>query len=179
MSEPATSVSAVDPRDVPESDRRNPEADDVLPLLLYQVKRLQLVIQALMDNELRRYEVTPLQWTILSLLVSPGSHTAASMARSLFLQPQTMHEIVTVLEQRGLVHRHRDPNDGRSLLMELTDQGKDLLGGSTRDVAELEAALTSALTPGQALSFRESLHACIAAMATEAETRHVKADGSR
>jgi DNA-binding MarR family transcriptional regulator len=43
-----------------------------------------------------------------------------------------MTRVLAVLEERGLVSRRPHPTDGRQVLVELTDAGRDLLHGEVR-----------------------------------------------
>lgn len=144
------------------------------PLTLYLVKRLQLVIQGVVDSALRELDVTPLQFTILSVIRDGGPKTSASLAREAFVKPQTMHEIVLSLEKRGYVAKEPDPGSKRSLLVVTTPLADDLLTRCTPAVEELERVVLDALSPAQAAMFRELLETTAEAMTAEAKRRHVE-----
>lgn len=150
------------------------EADAAIPhppLTLYLVKRLELVIRALMDDALRPLGLTTLQYTALTVLQNKGSLSSAQLARRSFLRPQTMHEMVLTLEKRGLITRGQDEANKRVLLASLTDAGSRLLAECAPAVLELEDELLADLSPGQRETFREGLEHGIAALAAVSEAR--------
>jgi len=150
----------------PQHEVAEPQAQP--SLTIYLVKRLQLVLQALVDTALRPFEVTPLQYTILYVLRSTGPQTSASLARNAFLTPQTMHQVVINLCNRGFVSRNPNPRSKRSLLVWLTPEGEDVLARCTPVIVELESTLAASLSPGQQALFREILQTEIAAMGEQA-----------
>ncbi|MDQ7802903.1 MarR family transcriptional regulator [Amycolatopsis sp. A133] len=136
------------------------------PLTLYLVKRLELVIRALLDDALRPLGLTTLQYTALTVLEASGALSSAQLARRSFLRPQTMHEMVLTLEKRGLIARTPKAGNKRVLLAGLTDDGRALLAGCAPAVAEVENALLAGLTPGQRTTFREGLQHGVTALGT-------------
>ncbi|WP_024877707.1 MarR family winged helix-turn-helix transcriptional regulator [Saccharomonospora piscinae] len=127
------------------------------PLTLYLVKRLELVVRALLDDALRPHGLTTLQYTALSVLRRRGGLSSAQLARRSFLRPQTMHEMVVTLEQRGLISRERDPGNRRILLARLTDRGDTLLDTCEPLVLALEEHLLAPLDARQRDEFRATL----------------------
>jgi DNA-binding MarR family transcriptional regulator len=53
--------------------------------------------------------------------------TATDLARLERLQPQSLTRIIAELDEQGLIRRTPDAADGRQLLIEITQAGKDLL----------------------------------------------------
>lgn len=141
------------------------------PLTLYLVKRLELVIRALLDDALRPLGLTTLQYTALTVLRAQGELSSAQLARRSFLRPQTMHEMVLALEKRGLITRGPDERNRRVLLARLTDEGRALLERAAPAVHELEEALLDGLSPGQRETFREGLGHGISVLAQLSEAR--------
>src|SRR5919206_2906064 len=83
------------------------------PSLLYAVKQVELVVRAHLDELLRPSAITALQYTALTVLDRRGGLTTAELARNSFVTPQTMGDLVTALERRGLVERRPDPANRR------------------------------------------------------------------
>jgi len=144
------------------------------PLTLYLVKRLELVIRALLDDALRPLGLTTLQYTALTVLEASGALSSAQLARRSFLRPQTMHEMVLTLEKRGLIARTPKAGNKRVLLADLTDAGRALLAGCAPAVAELENALLADLSPGQRATFREGLQHGVTALGTLSDQRRAQ-----
>jgi len=141
------------------------------PLTLYLVKRLELVIRALMDDALRPLGLTTLQYTALSVLRGREGLSSAQLARRSFLRPQTMHEMVLTLEKRGLIQRTQQTGNKRVLVATLTQAGEELLDECAPAVAELEHELIAALGPEQQHAFREGLERGVDTLAALADAR--------
>jgi DNA-binding MarR family transcriptional regulator len=129
------------------------------PSLLYSVKRLELVIRARLDEMLRDSEVTTLQYTALTVLALHDGISAAQLARDSFVTPQSMADMLRLLEQRGLIRRVPNPQSKRELLVHITDDGRALLREYASAAAALEARMTASLSSKETAAFRESLHA--------------------
>ncbi|WP_163509124.1 MarR family winged helix-turn-helix transcriptional regulator [Fodinicola acaciae] len=142
-----------------------------LPLTLYLVKRLELVTRALLDDALRPFGLTSLQYTALTVLENTGQLSSAQLARRSFLRAQTMHEMVLTLEKRGLIGRQPKDGNRRILLADLTDAGRTLLAECEPAVHELEHALLADLTPRQREVFRDNLRKRVAVLSQLAESR--------
>ena len=87
-------------------------------------------------------ELSPSQTAALATIDRHGPLTPSELAVRERIQRPTVTRIVALLEQRGLVQRTRDPQDGRSSLVALTPAGSDLLArGRTRKDAYLARRL--------------------------------------
>ena len=149
-----------------------------MPLTLYLVKRLELVIRALMDDALRPLGVTTLQYTALTVLESRGPLSSAQLARRSFLRPQTMHEMVLSLEKRGVIAREPQAGNKRILLARLTDEGRELLAQCNPLVREIERELLAGLPPEARAVFRDDLQHSIAALGNLSATRRATITGA-
>ena len=87
-------------------------------------------------------DLTPSQTAVLIRLWKEGASSASVLAGAEGVRPQSMAAIVAALEQRGLIERTPDPEDGRRQLISLTDAGRQR-GESNRQVRE--EWLTSAM----------------------------------
>lgn len=91
--------------------------------------------------------VTPARLSALSVLVFGGPCSLTELAEAEQVSSPTMSRLVTALEEAGLVSRRRDPDDGRAVRLEATEEARDLLEeGRDRRVGRL-AELLSALEP--------------------------------
>jgi DNA-binding MarR family transcriptional regulator len=127
--------------------------------LLYAVKRLELAVRSQLDNMLKPAGITALQYTALTVLERHDGLPAAQLARDSFVTPQSMADMVRTLEARGLVHRERNPRNGRELLIHLTEDGRGFLAACAAPAADLEERMLSSLSPGQVDDFRRVLTA--------------------
>lgn len=74
-------------------------------------------------------DVTPGQFTVLSVLDRHGPLTPREIAEHEKVRPPSMTRTLAALEALGLVTRTDHPTDGRQVLMSLSEQGR-------REVAE-------------------------------------------
>jgi DNA-binding MarR family transcriptional regulator len=87
-------------------------------------------------------ELSPSQSAALSTVDRHGPLTPSELAARERIQRPTVTRIIARLEERGLVQRTRDPEDGRSSLVALAPAGRDLLArGRTRKDAYLSRRL--------------------------------------
>jgi DNA-binding MarR family transcriptional regulator len=80
-------------------------------------------------------DLTPSQTAVLIRLWKEGASSASVLAGAEGVRPQSMAAIVAALEQRGLIERTPDPEDGRRQLISLTEAGRQR-GESNRQVRE-------------------------------------------
>jgi DNA-binding MarR family transcriptional regulator len=69
-------------------------------------------------------DLTPSQTAVLTRLWKDGASSASGLASAEGVRPQSMATIVAALEQRGLIERTPDPEDGRRQVVSLTGQGR-------------------------------------------------------
>lgn len=127
------------------------------PLVLYLVKQLELAARSVMDERLRPLGVTTLQYTALSVLARRDDLSSAQLARRSFVRPQTMHQMIQALAERGLVERRADPSNRRVLLVGLSEQGRSLLRECEPLVGEIEDRMLAGMPEEQREAFRNAL----------------------
>ena len=142
------------------ADRAGPE-----PMLLYLLKQVELAVRSHLDDLLRPAGLTALQYTALTVLERHRDLSAAQLARNSFVTAQSMADMITALEGRGLIERHRDQADRRRLVVALTAAGRGLLDRYRDPVRALEAAMIAGLSDTEIRDLRRSLHACHANLA--------------
>jgi len=71
--------------------------------------------------------LTPSQTSALSRLSKDGDASISDLAAAERVRHQSMAATVSVLEERGLVRRRPDPEDGRRQLMSVSDAGHAFL----------------------------------------------------
>ena len=130
------------------------------PMLLYLVKQVELAVRSHLDNLLRPVGLTALQYTALTVLERHPDLSTAQLARSSFVTAQSMADMITALEGRRLIERHRDQADRRRLVVALTAAGRELLDDYQDQVAALEKRMLAGLNGGEISQLRHSLHVC-------------------
>jgi DNA-binding MarR family transcriptional regulator len=137
------------------------------PMLLYLVKQVELAVRSHLDDLLRPDGLTALQYTALTVLERHPDLSSAQLARNSFVTAQSMADMITTLEGRALIERHRDRADRRRLVVALTVAGRELLDRYRDQVTELETKMLAGLTRGEISGLRRSLHTCRANLARQ------------
>jgi DNA-binding MarR family transcriptional regulator len=95
-------------------------------------------------------ELTMPERAALSLLDRAGPTTSAALARQEQITAQAMGATLGGLQARGLIERSPDPQDGRRVVLALTDAGRQALKDKRSARTELLAlALADGFTPGE------------------------------
>lgn len=154
-------IRAVSTVIVQSDDRKgDTEPAETGPTLLYAIKQVELAIRAHMDELLRPMNITALQYTALTVLRRRDGLSSAELARNSFVTAQTMGEMITTLERRGLVTRTVDPTSRRRMLTSLTAEARALLAEYDARVGELEDKMVAKLSARQLEAFRGYLVTC-------------------
>ncbi|SDJ50373.1 DNA-binding transcriptional regulator, MarR family [Frankineae bacterium MT45] len=119
-----------------------------------RVARALLVSVSLLRRRLRQApiegELTLPETAALSRLERSGPNTSASLARDEQISPQSMGATLAGLQTRGLVQRAADPDDGRRVVLALTDTGLEVLRTRrSARVEQLAEALADGFTPAE------------------------------
>ncbi|MBV7694588.1 MarR family winged helix-turn-helix transcriptional regulator [Streptomyces sp. TRM70350] len=133
------------------------QATKTSPSLLYMVKQVELVVRSHLDELVRPFGITALQYTALTVLERHDGLSAAQLARDSFVTAQSIADLVRSLEGRGLVRRERNPHNRRELLILLTGEARELLTRLAGPVRELEERMVRELTAHQTEQFRQAL----------------------
>jgi DNA-binding MarR family transcriptional regulator len=104
------------------------EAADGMALVT-SVMRVQQVFLARIEAILRPYGLTFARYEVLRLLAFTrrGVMPVGKIGERLQVHPASVTNAVQRLEADGLVRRSANPNDGRSILAEITDPGRHLV----------------------------------------------------
>ena len=108
---------------------------DVFTLL----DRIARNLREIKRQTVNQVELTPPQYQTLRLLWEQDSQPFKDLAAANGCTRPTMTGIVDTLEKNGLVTRQPNPEDRRSLLVTLSQKGKDL-EGSTPDLDRIYAS---------------------------------------
>jgi DNA-binding MarR family transcriptional regulator len=95
-------------------------------------------------------ELTLPESAALTRLDRGGPSTASALARLEQISPQSMGATLGALEARGLVERRPDPQDGRRVVLSVTDSGRQALQDKRNARTErLAKALSAGFTPSE------------------------------
>jgi DNA-binding MarR family transcriptional regulator len=134
-------------------------------MLLYLVKQVELAVRSHLDSLLRPAGLTALQYTALTVLERQPDISSAQLARHSFVTSQSMADMISALQGRGLIERHRDHTDRRRLVVALTAAGQNVLDRYRDRVAELEADMLAGISAAEVAVLRRGLQVCRANLA--------------
>lgn len=128
--------------------------------LLYLIKQVELAIRSRLDLAARDENLTVVQYTALTVLERHPGLTSAQLAKNSFVRAQTMAQITTELDERGLIQRRTDPANQRRLLLSVTDNGQAILDRLFPLVGDIEREMVAELPVAEVRQLREALHSC-------------------
>jgi DNA-binding MarR family transcriptional regulator len=128
------------------------------PRTLYLIKRIETEAANEMSRALSAHEITPLQYAVMSFVDTDGEHfSSAQLSRRFTMTPQSMNEIVTILERKDMIEKSSDPNHKRVLRLNLTEKGKAILLDSNTVLDTVEETLFKGLKEKELLAFRATI----------------------
>ncbi len=125
------------------------------PRMLYLIKRAEIEVTSRMGRALEKYDITPIQFTVLYFVdYDKGDLSSAQLSRRFSMTPQSMNELVTVLERKKLLKKSVDPSHKRILRLSLTAKGKKLLQDCNTALDIMEEILLKDLSAGETNTLR-------------------------
>ena len=113
----------------------------------YLLRRLHQIHYALFFEECAGYDITPVQYGLLTTLSLNPNLDQNSLARELGIDRTNVADVLNRLARRGLVERRRSPNDARMVLVRLTRAGDRLTRKMYRPMQRAQKRLLSPLLP--------------------------------
>ena len=131
-----------------ESKPRADDAEAARPDLLDEADELHQALTDLVRVHLFRdrdrvccFDISITQSHAFERLMRRGPMTLQELGHELFLDKSTISRMVASLERRGYVRRRPNPDDGRSVLLELTRRGARVAETIDRETRRDEAEL--------------------------------------
>jgi homoprotocatechuate degradation regulator HpaR len=110
------------------TERRLPYRQSLAGTLLAAREAVMAPIRPL----LREAGLTEQQWRVLRVLVDEGDSDPSGLSQAGLLYPPSVTRILKELDDRGLLARRPDPNDGRRSLIAVTPKGRKLVEATSR-----------------------------------------------
>jgi DNA-binding MarR family transcriptional regulator len=102
-------------------------------------------------------DVTLPETSALAPLERGGPATPGALAKQEQISPQSMGATLAALEARGLIQRHPDPDDGRRVVMSLTEAGLEVVRARRSERTEhIAQALSAHFTGPELRQLREA-----------------------
>ena len=138
----------------------------LLDLFLTNQRRKRMIEAALAESELPAED-----YPVYVLVGAEGPWTPTGLARRMEMPLSTMLFRLGRLERRGHAERMANPDDRRSYLIRLTDEGERLLGDARPAFRDYAEAVEGRLGSGRVDSLRAALEELRDAVNAELEAR--------
>ncbi len=134
---------------------------DSSPRVSYVVARLDRAVRREIDDRVRRHGLTATQYTALSVLARRTGLSNAQLARRSYVTPQSMSQLIAVLERGGLIERTPDPDHRRILRAQLTRKGRRVLAACDAAVDDMERKMLRDIPAHDRDELHQQLIACV------------------
>jgi DNA-binding MarR family transcriptional regulator len=149
------------------------------PRTIYLLNQANQAVRSQLEAALRDFQMTGIQYTILSIVDQYAGISSAELSRRFFVTAQTMNEIINGLVQRGLIARKEDSANKRILRMKLTASGRKLLKNCDDIADQIETAAFDWIVPKDHETLRQSLRLLLQGLRERKSTLLVKNDSKR
>ncbi|MBP6816233.1 MAG: MarR family transcriptional regulator [Burkholderiaceae bacterium] len=95
------------------------------------------------------YQLRPVEFSVLAVLRANPLLTQKQLSRALNVSPPNLAVLLDRLQSRGLLTRERNPLDGRSQVLSLTEGGRQMVVKAERTAQALELEATSMLSDSE------------------------------
>lgn len=115
------------------------------------------MVYAALEEALASQDLTAPQYTALSFIRHLEPISAAELSRKLGITAQATWETVRSIESRGLIRRSAIPNDKRSIALQLTQEGRQVVADSDRLVLAAEEVFFSRIDAADQETFTRTI----------------------
>ena len=118
-------------------------------LLGYNARRVSLKVIELFTERMAGYGLSPVDFSILSLITHNPGITSRQICNALNLLPPNLVGKINAMEKRDLLVRLPHPDDGRAIGLYLTDAGEKLMVQAEKTATGLELDAASRLSAAE------------------------------
>ena len=119
-------------------------------LLGYNARRVSLQAIELFNDRMAAYDLSPVDFSVLSLIRHNPGITSRQLCGALSLLPPNLVGKISMMEKRDLLTRKPHPDDGRAIGLHLTNAGMQMMQQAEDTATELESDVSSKLTTAEA-----------------------------
>lgn len=129
-------------------ERERPDVDVSGMAVIGRIARLDKAIKPLLDTVFAHHDLESWEFDVLATLLrngEPHQLTPGELLESVMITSGAMTNRIDRLEQRGLVERLKHPDDGRQVLVALTELGHRTVDAALADHAANELEILDRL----------------------------------
>lgn len=130
-----------------------PSAFDLASRPGFLIRRLHQIHTALFMEECAKFNVTPVQYSMMTAIAEQPGLEQARLAQEVGVDRATLANVVARLESRGLLRRTTTKTDRRLKRVVLTAKGKRLLVQMTQAAQRAHARTVDVLSPAERAAF--------------------------
>jgi DNA-binding MarR family transcriptional regulator len=119
----------------------------------FLIRRLHQIHLALFAEECGRFGVTPVQFSLLTVVASQPGLDQSALALEVGVDRATTANVLARLETSGLLRRSRSADDSRVKLVHLTAAGRRMLGRMDAAARRAHERTLEGLPPGDRARF--------------------------
>ncbi len=112
----------------------------------YLIRRLHQIHVALFLDECREFNLTPVQFAVLTVLVGGEALDQVTIAQLIGADRNTVADVIRRLERRGLLDRPASINDKRVKLARITARGRKFAKGVQPEMIKAQNRFVQPLT---------------------------------
>ena len=147
---------------------------------VYLAKRIETEVTLQMAKALSPYELTPMQFAVLSFVEADRiNFSSAQLSRRFAMTPQSMNEIVRILLDKAFIFKTIDPAHKRILRLSLTELGKEILIHCNAEINAVERNLFGDLTEEEYTTYRFLMGKILEKARTDAPTTETSLRGTK
>ena len=110
-----------------------------LPMMLLRAR--EMVMHEFRPH-LRRHNITEQQWRVLRALHSDGAMSANTLSSSTLISLPSLTRIIRSLSDRVLLTKRMSSDDQRSIIIELTNVGRNMIALASPEAEEIYRRIT-------------------------------------
>lgn len=138
------------------------------------MKRLLTGYRSLLEAELEGEGITLAQLRMLKALQEGEANSAAELARTCYITPQSMQAVVTRAEREGWITRSASPANRRILSATLTKSGQETLKRGLALAAGIEQRIWGTTNTAELRAFNATLGKVLLRLQESLDARHVQ-----
>ena len=111
---------------------------------------MSLQVIELFNDRMAAYSLSPVDFSLLSLIHHNFGITSRQLRRSLSQPPPNLTGKISLMEKRDLLTRLPQPDDGRVIGLHLTAAGNQMMQQAENTATQLELDVSNKLTAAEA-----------------------------